>query len=339
MNCAFEVLKFAIPFLDDEEEVTTKSYELFCVIMRDTALTQEQKWEASRLTLHGAYRSDRHLPGVDDPQDILTFLNHHFELIERGEDHDEPIQNALRALAYGLTPETIETLKKFHLIQPSFVRRICHMLQKHKPLQLLKAALSFLALIDDEWFNTPDPIITPDEIKSLCVDWASAVDEVGHSTPAVQRADLTVLLEMMNSRRWRPHIVPEKWKLLEYFTSAVPDDSPALRRCLDNAELVQDISNMGNQDAMSLWSAILWLNYSELKPEVQRRLEGVTKGVQRWDFERYLSVIEAEANKAEDELTEFNTRAITPEAAVLRTKIDNLKEAKDSLMALRRGWR
>ena len=342
MNCAFGVLKFAIPLLDDKNAM--ESYKLFCVIMRDTVsstLTQGQKWEASRLAFHGAYKWGMLLPPVKDPQPILDFLCRHFELVERGEDHDEPIQNALRALVYAPTPEAIETLKNFDPTQPSFVHGICHVFQEHKSLQLREAALFFLVLIADKWFNTPDPIMIPDKMKILCADWAFAVDEVGHSAPAVQKADLAVLLEMMNSPHWRPHIVPEKWRLLEYeyFASVVPDDSQALRRCLDNAELVQDISNMGNQDAMSLWYAILWLKYSELKPEVQRQLEGVMKGARRWDLERYLSVIKAEANKAENELTGFNTWSPGPGAAILRTKIDNLKEARDSLMAVRRYWR
>ena len=342
---ALEAMRLITPL--PESGIAVESYRLFHVIMQapvssaysDEKEWVEKKWEASRLALHGAYKWDKVLPWVEDPRNILAFLSHHFELADANDNHDEPIQNALRALAYASTPKTIEALKNLDPTQSPFARGVCFALQDARPLKLRKATLFFLALIADKWFNTSDPIMTPDEMKILCADWASAVDEVGHSAPAVQKAALAVLLEMMNSPHWRPHIVPEKWRLLEYFTSVVPDDSQALKRCLDNAELVQDISNMGNQDAMSLWSAILWLKYSELKPEVQRQLEGVTKGAQRWDFERYLSVIEAEANKAEDELTEFNTWAISPEAAVLRTKIDNLKLAKDSLMALRRGWR
>jgi len=69
-------------------------------------------------------------------------------------------------------------------------------------------------------------------MRSLCVDWASAIDGIEH-TCDVQKATLAVLFGMVNSSHWRPHIVTEKWKLLEYFTS-VPDDSQPLRRCIDN---------------------------------------------------------------------------------------------------------
>jgi len=50
----------------------------------------------------------------------------------------------------------------------------------------------------------------------MCVDWASAVDNIKY-TYDVQKATLAVLFGMINSPHWCPHIVMEKWKLLEYF--------------------------------------------------------------------------------------------------------------------------
>ena len=269
MNCALGVLKFAIPFLNDGHEVSTESYKLFCVIMRDavsSTLTREQKWEASRLALHSAYKSDQHSPRAGDPQDIIAFLNHHFELVEQGEDHDEPIQDALCALAYASIPETIEALKNLDLTQPSFVRRICRMLQKCKPPRLHKAALFLLPLIADKWFNTPNPIMDDNEMKNLCVDWASAVEQIWDAD-AVREPVLAVLLDMINSPHWRPHVVPEKWKLLEYL-ALIPDDSQPLARCLKNPGLVDAISIMGNPDAMVIWSRVLLLRYNQLDPVV-----------------------------------------------------------------------
>ena len=95
---------------------------------------------------------------------------------------DEPIQNALHMLAYASTSKCIETLKSVDPTQSSFACGICFTLQDAWPLKLRKAALFFLPLIAEKWFNTPDPIMTPNETKCLCVDWASTVDEVRHST-------------------------------------------------------------------------------------------------------------------------------------------------------------
>ena len=97
------------------------------------------------------------------------------------------------------------------------------MSEDDKPFQLREAALFFLLLINNRWFSTPHPIMKPDQMRSLCVDWASAVDGIEH-TYDVQKATLAVLFGMIDSPHWRPHIVLEKLKLLRYFMSA-PDDS------------------------------------------------------------------------------------------------------------------
>ena len=176
-------------------------------------------------------------------------------------------------------------------------------------------------------------------MRSLCVDWASAVDGIEH-TYDVQKATLAVLFGMVNSSHWRPHIVTEKWKLLEYFT-LVPDDSQPLRRCIDDPELMKAIANMENPASMVLWLAILWLKYKELIPQVQEQLEMVTKevaqGRRRTDLDMYLSVMDSELRKAEDALTQYNTWSTDPAALALRTKINNLQQARVSLVTLKRG--
>ena len=106
-------------------------------------------------------------------------------------------------------------------------------------------------------------------MKSLCVDWASAVDGIEH-TCDVQKATLAVLFGMINSPYWRLHIVTGKWKLLEYFT-AVPDDSQPLRGCIDNPELMEAIKKILNPAAMVLWLAS-WPKFKELIPQVQEQL-------------------------------------------------------------------
>ena len=146
---------------------------------------------------------------------------------------------------------------------------------------------------------------------------------------------------MMNSSHWRPHIVVEKWKLLEYYFTSVPDDPQPLRRCIDNPELIEAMRNVGNPAAMMLWLEILWLRYKELIPEVREQLETVTKGVakgrRRTDLDMYLAVMDSELRKAEDALTQYNTWSTDPAAIALRTKIDNLQQDRVSLVAIKRG--
>jgi hypothetical protein len=332
---ALEALRLIAPL--SEDYIATKSYHLFHAVMEaplSPTYTEEKKWEASRLALHGAYKWDKALPWVDNPQHILTFLSHHFKLA--GESQDKPIENALCALAYASSPATTEALKSFDPTQLSFVRGIRHAFKKNKPLRLRKAALFFLPLIGDKWFNTYDQIMKPEQMKVLCEDWAFAVDDAGLTSPQVQKAALTVLFAMINSRHWRQHIVKCKWKLLEHHAS-VPDDSEHLRRCLENPELVHEISAVGNREATVLWSTILWLKFKELIPEVQVQLVEVTKTAPRSDIEMYLRVIDSEWTDAEDALTKYTTWATDAEAVALREKIDNLREARGFLADLKKG--
>lgn len=185
--------------------------------------------ETSRLAMHGAYRWDENLPSIGDPQDILTFLDHHFDSATReGENQEVSIQDALHTLAHTSKLATIELLEHFDPTELSFVRGICHALQGDRTLHLRRVALSFLPLVGDKWFNTPDPVMEPEQMKTLCVDWASAVDDFKH-VDDLQQATLAVLLGMIGSPHWRPHIVMGTWKLLERFTS-IPDHSKPLRR-------------------------------------------------------------------------------------------------------------
>ena len=337
---ALESMELIAPLSD--KNVAQKGCDLFHVIMKapvSIAYSQREKWEASRRSMHAAYKWDKFLPWVEDPHDILTFLSHHFDLATGGKNQDEPIQNALRALAYASGPAAIEALKDFDPTEPSFVSGICYAFQGDRPFELRKAALLFLPLIGDQWFNTPNPIMEFDQMRSLCVDWASTVDVIENSDKA-QKATLAALFGMINSHHWRPHIVKDKWRLLEYFPS-VPDDSQPLKRCIDNPSLMDEIRDVADPTAMALWMRILWLKYKELTPAVQRQLERVTKDVaqgrRRAELDAHRAAIDSELTKAEDALTQYTTWSVDPVAVALKIKIKNLQHAKHALVALKRG--
>ena len=319
-----------------EGHISTNSYILFHYVMQapvSLTYSEEKKWEASRLALHGAYKQDKDLPFVEDPRNILTFLNRHFELAAQGENQDEPIRNALHALAHASNSTTIEALNSFDLTEPSFVHGIRHAFQKNKPLKLREAVLSFLSLIGDKWFNTCDLIMGPGEMRGLCEDWSSAVDEVGLITSHLQNAALTVLFGMINSQHWRPHIPKEKWKLLEH-SSSVPHDSEPLRRCLDNLKLMHEISEVGNRDAEVLWSTVLRLKYKELTLEVREQLEDATKAAPRSDIDRYLGAMDSEEREAEGALAKCTMWFADSDVFAPKTKLDNLRETRALLVGL-----
>jgi len=335
---ALEIIQLISPLSGNE--VAQKSYRLFRAVMQAPAShvhSQEKKWEASRLALHGAYRCDEFLPPVGDPRDVLTFLEHHFDLATgtHGENHDELIENALRALTYASDLATIEDLKDFDLSQPSFARGICYACQGDRPLQLRKAAFFFLPLICDRWFGTPHPIIEPDQAKNLYGNWNSIVHGVEH-TQIAQKAILSVLLEMINSPHWRPYVTPEDWELLKYFGS-VPDDFQPLRKCINNPELIQVIRDAENQTPMLYWLPILWLKHQELVPRVREELETFTEEIAQGGKRTVLvicqSTIESELEKAEGALTRHSTWSTDSIAVALRKKIEGLQQAKVFLLS------
>ena len=322
-----------------EEEVAMKSYELFGATMRhppSPVYTEEKKWRATRLALHGAYKWDRVFPPVDDPQLILNFLNDHFELVKGGEDHDEPIRDALHALACYSTPKTTEALKNFDPTQPSFVHGICHIFQKHKPLQLHKAALLFLPLIADKWFNSHRPLMNDDEMKKLCGLWAFAVDEVRY-TDRILEAALAVLLDMINSSHSRPHVVPGGWQLLVHL-DLVPDDSQPLARCLRNPSLVDWIGTVGSPDTVVRWSKVLLSKYDKLDPTVKERLEVFMRGVQRERVDDYLLTMQEELGRAKEESLNYGRwSADDPKAVPLDGMIKSHEAAIEFLESVRKG--
>jgi hypothetical protein len=95
-------------------QIAQLSYELFHTIMA-SGVAGDKKCEAARPTMNGAYSWDKYLPWVEDPKDVLVFLEHHIELQANGETQDIPITNAPRALAYASGKETIEALEKIRL--------------------------------------------------------------------------------------------------------------------------------------------------------------------------------------------------------------------------------
>jgi hypothetical protein len=52
-----------------------------------SSVAGDKKWEVAWLMMNGAYNWDKYLPWVEDPKDVLVFLEHHFELQANREPH------------------------------------------------------------------------------------------------------------------------------------------------------------------------------------------------------------------------------------------------------------
>jgi hypothetical protein len=273
-------------------------------------------------------------PEVEDPGEILVFLNHEFELDAGGKSQDESIRDALRALVFVSGPAMNQALEDFDPTQVSFIGGISHASRENRLLQLRVAALYFLPCIADKWFNADPPTMRPEEMKNLRVNWASVV---GDNEEDVLDPALAVLFHM-NSSHWRPHIPADKWGLLKYFLS-VPEHSEPLRRCLDNPDLVDAILKLGNPGATVLWLTILWLKHPELTPEARERLEKATRQGARdagkGGLDKYLARVRSESKKVQEERTNYSTFSKEPRAIALQKKIDGFKKAEEQLVAIR----
>jgi len=343
-----DAMKLIAPVEDNT--VCQSSYNLFRTILA-SPFDKEDIWKASRFTVHGAYKWDRFLPWVQDPNDLIKFLAHHFSIQAKGEDEiaSEPIQDTLRALAYASGEMTIEALKKFDSTDKLFVDGIRKAFENDRQFQTRKAALFLMPIIQDRWFDDSlEQDVVPDDQKTeFCKNWASAVDGIEH-TFDVKKAASSTLFSMLNSNKWRSHITEDKLKLMEWFT-VLPDESKPINACKKNAEILPWLkckaenptegegknSAKANQGLMKLWLAILWLDYVNLPETVRDQVLEMTKVViskVRYDVNFVMVVMEAEKERYQTELKEYPLWSIDDKATALRLRVDNLNNSMEKFL-------
>lgn len=334
----------------EDNTVCQSSYSLFRTILA-SSLDKEDIWKASRLAVHGAYKWDRFLPWVQDPDDLLKFLAHHFSIQAKGEDEvaGEPIQDTLRALAYASGEVTIEALKKFDPTDKPFVEGIRKAFENDRPFQTRKAALFLMPIIQDRWLDDSleQDVIPDDQKTEFCKNWASAVDGIEH-TYDVKKATGSTLFAMMNSSRWRSYITEDKWRLMEWFT-LLPEESKPFNACKKNPEILPWLqskaenptegegknSAKANQGLMKLWLAILWSDYVNLPEAVRDQVLEMTKVViskVRHDVKFITVVMEAEKERYQTELKDYPLWSIEDKATSLRTRVDSLSSSMEKFL-------
>ena len=334
----------------EDNTVCQSSYSLFRVILA-SSFDKEDIWKASRFAVHGAYKWDRFLPWVQDPNDLIKFLSHHFTLQGKGEDEvvGEPIQDTLRALAYASGEQTIEALKQFNPTEKWFVDGIRKSFESDHPFQTRKAALFLMPLIQERWFDDSlkEDVMPDDQKAEFCKNWASAVDGIEH-TYDVKKATSSTLFSMLNSRKWRSHIPEDKWKLVEWFT-VVPEESKPFNACKKNVEILPWLQSKGekptegegknnaktNQGLVKLWLAILWLDWATLPEPVRDQVLETTSLViskARHDVNFIRVVMEAEKERYQTELKEYPLWSIDDKATVLRTRVDDLNTSMEKFL-------
>lgn len=288
------------------------SYKIFQIVMQSHVpkTCSEKKWKVSCMAIHSAYIGSWPLSDAEGAITALTFLNHYFSLgLASGKYQDEPIRDALCVLASISSPTTIEAINQFNPTGNWLIYGIKYALQSDRALELRKAAFLFLPLIVNIWFHPSTLIMGSTEMETFCQDWASTLDSI-EPTPATFEPSLVVLFGMISSPLWRPHIVPDVWKILEHFR-LVTTSLESLHLCIGDPGLIAEIRHVENPKAMVLWAEILWFNYTRLVPEIQEQLViitveisgsegGTDPGASESYIDRYLSNVDLELRETEE---------------------------------------
>ena len=311
--------------------VSRRCFELFTTTMIVAShLPAELKWDTARLAMHGAFKWDGYYPMVSGPQEVLSFLEHHFELQAKGENQDEAIQYAVRALAFGASQTCLEALAQFDPTAPPFFDGIRSLFHADKPHELKKAALCFLAHIEARWFPVFSEHVSPDAVQDFCEDLVSAVNEVFTDQLEVKRASTTVLLSMADASTFRLHIPLHMWEHLE-FVHELKEDSPPLRRCRTNPDIIPALRRTAGQKPLVFWLAILWRGVTRLDQTIQGQLvDATTRAVaQAPHIEDFLLLLlNAEETRLEEKLRAFSSWSTDQDVEALRLKLYELRESR-----------
>ena len=333
---SLDAIRLIAPF--PNETVAQSSYDLFHTIL-SSSFEKEESWAAARFAIHGAYKWDDFLPWVEDPDDIVKFLAHHFAIQAKGEDDVaiQPIEDALRAVAYASDETALEGLRDLDHTDKLFFDGVRKAFEEGRPFQTRKAALYVMPVIQDKWFDDSlEDVMSDGEKDEFCKNWGSTVDEIEH-TAEVKKTLCTTLFAMMNSKRWRSHIVKDKLKLMECFTD-LPEDCKYFAACKKNASVLPwlrsradgaDEEGAEETKLWKLWLAILWLDCTNLPKKVMDQVLEVTKVViskVRHDVNFISRIMAAEKERSQGELDKHEATSLEDEPERLRAKLESLNE-------------
>ena len=302
-------------------DLANASYELFKVIIASEDLTEEY-WEAARHVIRGAFRRSTDLPAVTptagESKEILKFLDHHLGLQGAGEDHTPSIMYALDALTIIVSgdrrpaPLVLEYIRGFNCARPSFVRGMRSIMRLTTNGWIREFAIRFIAIVSDQWFNSPVPIMEPVERSEFCENLATLMVGPVRPGPDTRKRFFFVLFGMLRSPEWRNHIVTRLWSLFADWTLTDEGDV-SFQWCLKNAiellEFTKGLSDGG--EGFRWWYGTLWFHFEKLEPtvrgEVERIATEMSSGDDLSDLNLYLNLIGQEAERTRrtlDGLTE-----------------------------------
>ena len=292
-------------------DISDASYELFETIMASNDLT-DQQWEAARLTARGSFERNVELtsPWVGEPKGILKFLDYHLGLQGAGEDHRDSIAFALVGILNEPHEDQANRLivecRKFNCASPSFVRGVRSIMRPDSPLTLRGDAACLFVLVSDQWFNSPVPIMEPEEMSEFCEHLAVLIiDDVLHD-PHTQRCGVTILCGMLRSQEWRKCIVTRFWSMFAYCILA-EEERESFGWCLRNAiELLEFTRGLPDGEGLKWWYGTLWFHHNKLDPAVRDEVQKIARDMSLndglSDLNLYLNLIGQEVARTKQKV-------------------------------------
>ena len=289
------------------------SCKLFDVIMASDDMTEEY-WEAARYAIRGAFRRTAGgltiLPLSEKPQKLLKFLDHHLGLQGTGEDHIFSISYTLDATLVlsgrRPVPLVLESIMSYNCASPSFVRGMRSIMRPTTINYVREYAARFIALVSDQWFNSPIPIMEPEDRSEFCENLAWFM--TGPTRPHLDTRKLliVILFGMLRSPEWRNHIATRFWSVFAEWT-LVDEEDASFQWCLKNAiELLEFTKGSPDAEGFKWWYGTLWFHFEKLDPtvrgEVERIATEMSSGDGLSDLNLYLNLIGQETERTQRQL-------------------------------------
>jgi len=299
-------------------DISNASYELFKIIMAYEDLT-DRDWEGARLALHGTFQGVDLAPSsVGELGEILKFLAHHLCLQGEGEDHRNSIGFALKGIvirsgSYRADPLTVKWVANLNRTRPSFVNGVRSMMRPGNSFTHRLYTTGLIALTSDQWFDSPIPVMKPEEMSEFCEHLAVFVVNDHFHREFVQRCSVIILLGMLRSPEWRKYIVTRFWRMLAYCT-LVDEECESFEWCLRNAmEILAFTRELRDGEGLKWWYGTLWFHYDKLDTTVRDEVGVIAKdmllGDGLSDLNLYLNLIGQEVVKVRQELDEVRKAA------------------------------
>jgi hypothetical protein len=299
---------------------------LFDEVMKSTHITGETRWKAARLALYGAYKWDLYMPLLRDAKDVIAFFEHTLESPCAEEEQNMALQSAYRALSCTSNREMLDPYDmKKRVIVDGTVAAFDH----QKPLQLWKAILFFLDMVEGQWFNSGVEIMNEERRRELIQNLADGIERI---EPTVEDtcAILSILFGMANSPMWRPHIPIKLWLTMGGFP-VLPETTPSFVRCRNNPDVIDGLRAYEDKSVAKFWMGILWRDWVDLRTEVQARLVEVTRevvGPGADDQALISAAIVWTHQQLSQHMEKFQPWSIGEEALACRARLEKLEQGR-----------